>query len=60
MLAIFHATFAMFSLCYAEWLGYLLCIMFPTPNIWWHYVEFDVRMLKNYLVQEILVVLSIT
>ncbi len=49
MLAIFHASFAMFSLCYVKWLGYLFCIMFPTPNIWQHYVEFDVHMLKKLL-----------
>jgi hypothetical protein len=29
MLADFQITFAMFSLCYAQRLGYLLCIMFP-------------------------------
>ncbi len=33
MLANPQATFAMFSLCYAQHSGYFLCIMFPSPNI---------------------------
>jgi hypothetical protein len=33
MLANLQTTFAMFSLCYAQRPGYLLCIMFPFPRI---------------------------
>ncbi len=41
MFAHFHETFTMFSLCYAQHLGYLLCIMFPSLGILQHYIEFD-------------------
>ncbi len=32
----------MFLSCYAQRLGYLLHIMFPSPSILQHYVEFDI------------------
>ncbi len=31
----------MFSLCYAQRLGCLLCTMFPSLSILQHYAEFD-------------------
>jgi hypothetical protein len=38
-----HVAFAMLLLCYAQHWGYLLCVMFPSPDILQHYVEFDIR-----------------
>jgi hypothetical protein len=38
-----QATFAIFSLCYAQRIHYLLCTMFPFPNILQHYIEFDIH-----------------
>jgi hypothetical protein len=37
-----QVAFAMFSLCYAQHFGYLLCIMFPSPSILQHYIEFNI------------------
>jgi hypothetical protein len=36
-------AFAMLSLCYAQRLGYLFCIVFPFPGILQHYVKFNIR-----------------
>jgi len=33
----------MFSLNYAQHLGYLLCIVFPSPSILQHYAKFDIH-----------------
>jgi hypothetical protein len=43
MFADLQATFAMFSLHYAQRLGYLLFTMFPSPSILQHYIEFDIH-----------------
>jgi hypothetical protein len=36
-----QVTFVMFSLCYAQCLGYLFCTMFPSPGILQHHIKFD-------------------
>jgi hypothetical protein len=36
-----QATFGMFSLCYAQCLGYLFYTMFPSPCILQHHTKFD-------------------
>jgi hypothetical protein len=36
-----HVVFVMFSLCYAQLLSYLLCIVFPFLNILQHYTKFN-------------------
>jgi len=43
MLVDFQTAFAMFLLCYAQCLGYLLRIMFPSLDILQHYVEFNIH-----------------
>jgi len=45
-----HATFAMFSFYYAQRPSYLQRIIFPSPNIFECYTEFDAYtiVLKNY------------
>jgi hypothetical protein len=45
MLEDFQATFAMFSLYYAQHLGYLFRTMFPFLVILQHYVKFDIRIM---------------
>jgi hypothetical protein len=52
MLIDLQATFTMMSLCYAQHLGYLLCIVFPSLGILQHYVNFDtciITMLEKLL-----------
>jgi len=41
----FQATFVMFSLCYAQPLNYLQCIVFPSLGILQRYTEFDVHII---------------
>jgi hypothetical protein len=36
-------AFAMFSFCYAQWLNYFKCIVFPSLGILLHYTKFDVH-----------------
>ncbi len=37
-----QVAFTMFSLCYAQHLGYLFCIMFSSPSILKHYINFNI------------------
>jgi len=43
MFANLQTAFAMFLLCYAQRLGYLLFIVFPFPSILYHYAKFSTR-----------------
>ncbi len=58
-----QAAFMKLSLCYAQCLGYLFHIMFPSPGFLSHYVEFNTHTLelgwRSYLVRDLLVVLSV-
>jgi len=42
MLVDLQTIFAMFSLCYAQHLGYLLHTVFPFLSILQHYVKFNI------------------
>ncbi len=58
-----HVIFVMLSLCYAQHLGYLLHIVFPSHGILQHNVEFNtctIITLQKLLDVDLLVVLSIT
>jgi hypothetical protein len=43
LLVDFHVAFVIFLLCYAQYLGYLFSIVFPSLGILQHYVEFDIH-----------------
>jgi hypothetical protein len=63
MLINLQTTFVMLLLCYAQCPGYLLCIVFPSPCILQHCIEFDIRTiitLEKLLGVDLLGVLSIT